>query len=488
MQRLSNFLSTPPKIKDAAVSIVTVAIRDHKNRVLVVRRPKTEENRPLEWECPGGHRDPGETLEEAAVREVQEEVGIAVHILPNRTYFTLREGGYGVMMLAVPLVKNFKLKLDEHDKAVWVPLNQIEQVKPAPPNFSDSVRAIMTKRQATQRGEKLKALRARRGECQECGKVACTHHSRSAEKDPYAWLLEKKEKEAKPVKETESRKPEPQTRKASSFRHVRNSQNMFDGVVNIDAPWQAMSGMPGLQAPDMKYTKGNQAPHEMDRYLKVPAKYGSGKNGGDVYTHILEALGKTKAIEEATITKINQGAYLIRTESPATSKKVEASLQRRVAVARVSPVSLRVAEMTLTVEPNKTETPEKTLQKDMQGKGQVTENPDGSLQIKTNDPEKALQATQGLVNKGMLQGAKARVEKTPAEYEAELGEAVDDERALVTDLTMATNQMGKEQAWEQVQKQLQKTYPGYNHADIRWAKDIFNYVRSKTARLHPRKP
>jgi len=102
MQRLSNFLSTPPKIKDAAVSIVTVAIRDHKNRVLVVRRPKTEENRPLEWECPGGHRDPGETLEEAAVREVQEEVGIAVHILPNRTYFTLREGGYGVMMLVAP--------------------------------------------------------------------------------------------------------------------------------------------------------------------------------------------------------------------------------------------------------------------------------------------------------------------------------------------------------------------------------------------------
>lgn len=45
-------------------------------RVVLVRR----RNRPLGWALPGGFIDLGETVEEAAVREVREETGLEVEL------------------------------------------------------------------------------------------------------------------------------------------------------------------------------------------------------------------------------------------------------------------------------------------------------------------------------------------------------------------------------------------------------------------------
>ena len=49
-------------------------IRDNEGRILLVRRGD-EENM---WSLPGGGMDPGESLEDAAVREVREETGLIV--------------------------------------------------------------------------------------------------------------------------------------------------------------------------------------------------------------------------------------------------------------------------------------------------------------------------------------------------------------------------------------------------------------------------
>lgn len=45
---------------------------------LLLRRSLTDDNRPGQWDSPGGHIDPGETPEQAAVREVMEETGLRI--------------------------------------------------------------------------------------------------------------------------------------------------------------------------------------------------------------------------------------------------------------------------------------------------------------------------------------------------------------------------------------------------------------------------
>lgn len=53
---------------------VDVLVEDAAGRVLLVRR----RNPPPGWAIPGGFVDYGETLEEAAIRELREETGLAV--------------------------------------------------------------------------------------------------------------------------------------------------------------------------------------------------------------------------------------------------------------------------------------------------------------------------------------------------------------------------------------------------------------------------
>jgi len=59
------------------VPAVNVAILNSRREILLTRRsPSVRE--PGKWCLPGGHFDPGETWERAAIREVEEEVGLKV--------------------------------------------------------------------------------------------------------------------------------------------------------------------------------------------------------------------------------------------------------------------------------------------------------------------------------------------------------------------------------------------------------------------------
>jgi 8-oxo-dGTP diphosphatase len=60
------------------VPCVGAVVRDESGRILVVRRARP----PTEglWSIPGGRVEPGETLAEAARREVREETGLDVEV------------------------------------------------------------------------------------------------------------------------------------------------------------------------------------------------------------------------------------------------------------------------------------------------------------------------------------------------------------------------------------------------------------------------
>jgi 8-oxo-dGTP diphosphatase len=59
------------------LTVVAVALVDPDGRVLIAQRP---EGKPLAglWEFPGGKLEPGERPEDALIRELREELGIAV--------------------------------------------------------------------------------------------------------------------------------------------------------------------------------------------------------------------------------------------------------------------------------------------------------------------------------------------------------------------------------------------------------------------------
>jgi len=143
VRRAKLFKRKPQDVPDKAIKIVVVAVVDGQGRVLIVRRPDSESHRPGEWECPGGHREEGETIEEAGIRESMEEVALRVNIVPGRAYFTTREGDYGVLLKAVPVGKEIKLLLKEHDEHLWADPDELEMFKPAPPDFAEEVRKVM---------------------------------------------------------------------------------------------------------------------------------------------------------------------------------------------------------------------------------------------------------------------------------------------------------------------------------------------------------
>jgi len=59
---------------------VKVLVFDNEGRCLVLKRSMASKGNPGKWDFPGGKVDPGETLDEAARREVLEETGLEITI------------------------------------------------------------------------------------------------------------------------------------------------------------------------------------------------------------------------------------------------------------------------------------------------------------------------------------------------------------------------------------------------------------------------
>ena len=89
------------------------------------------------WQLPGGFIEPDETIEQAVVREVQEESGVSAEVeavLGLRSRYDAESGnGIYVILLLRPLSGEPRADNHEVDHAGYFALDQIRELKPLPP-------------------------------------------------------------------------------------------------------------------------------------------------------------------------------------------------------------------------------------------------------------------------------------------------------------------------------------------------------------------
>ena len=104
------------------------------NRLLLVRRASRRGRG--NWQVPGGFVEPDETIEQAVVREVQEEAGVTGEVqgvigLRNRCEPDIGNSLY-IVLLMTPLRGEPTPDMEEVDRAEYLTLEQIERLEQAP--------------------------------------------------------------------------------------------------------------------------------------------------------------------------------------------------------------------------------------------------------------------------------------------------------------------------------------------------------------------
>ena len=111
---------------------VVAAIIKKDNLYLVAQRNR-DKHMGLKWEFPGGKVDPGETLQEALVREIYEELNIDINIHEKLTEERYKDNEINIILhYFLCTIKNGVINLNEHEAMEWADkenFNQYDFVK-----------------------------------------------------------------------------------------------------------------------------------------------------------------------------------------------------------------------------------------------------------------------------------------------------------------------------------------------------------------------
>ena len=99
---------------------VTAAIICKDGKFLICQRPKGK-NCEFLWEFPGGKIEPGETGAECIVREIQEELGVTLHVLRKLTDVVYEYPDRTVHLhFYVTEIAHGELTRKEHNAFAWI--------------------------------------------------------------------------------------------------------------------------------------------------------------------------------------------------------------------------------------------------------------------------------------------------------------------------------------------------------------------------------
>jgi 8-oxo-dGTP diphosphatase len=109
---------------------VLAAVIQQSGDYLVCQRPSEKRHGGL-WEFPGGKLEPGETLAEAASRELREELGVTVRAI-GPSIFAVADPGSPFVIEFVPVEIEGIPTCLEHQALSWVPLEKLSGFALAP--------------------------------------------------------------------------------------------------------------------------------------------------------------------------------------------------------------------------------------------------------------------------------------------------------------------------------------------------------------------
>jgi mutator protein MutT len=109
---------------------VLAAVIRRGNRVLLCKRPAHKRHGGL-WEFPGGKLEPGESLLDAARRELAEELGISV-VSVGEAQFVCHDPGSVFVIEFVEVVVHGNPVAHEHEDVRWITLDEADELAFAP--------------------------------------------------------------------------------------------------------------------------------------------------------------------------------------------------------------------------------------------------------------------------------------------------------------------------------------------------------------------
>ena len=113
--------------RDGVQRLVVGAVVEHDGRVLLLRRPGNDFMGGI-WELPSGKVEPGEHLDQALAREVEEETGLQVTGIGRYIdSFDYRSGSgkhSRQFNFTVQCAAPEPVRLTEHDAYTWTPLTE----------------------------------------------------------------------------------------------------------------------------------------------------------------------------------------------------------------------------------------------------------------------------------------------------------------------------------------------------------------------------
>lgn len=110
--------------------VVGAVIQDESGRVLLCKRPE-EKRHGGRWEFPGGKILRGESILQAARREIGEELGVDVAGVKGQPV-PVRDPASEWVVEFVETVVQGEPRADEHQEVVWVPREEIVEYDLAP--------------------------------------------------------------------------------------------------------------------------------------------------------------------------------------------------------------------------------------------------------------------------------------------------------------------------------------------------------------------
>ena len=115
---------------EAGKTRVIAAVVERNGRFLVGRRPFEKRHGGL-WEFPGGKFEPGETVLDAATRELAEELGVQV-VRVHEQLFAIDDPGSHFVIEFHPTEIIGEPKALEHDALHWATLEELQETDLAP--------------------------------------------------------------------------------------------------------------------------------------------------------------------------------------------------------------------------------------------------------------------------------------------------------------------------------------------------------------------